>query len=224
MRAHPRSRGENDRPSIQRAMREGSSLLTRGKRAQSCLAKIPPVAHPRSRGENTSRPGSRASPPWLIPAHAGKTSRRHAPCRTHGAHPRSRGENSQAQPAPAQDMGSSPLTRGKHAAVPLISGLCGLIPAHAGKTVTHARFSLSSRAHPRSRGENDLTDPIIELMPGSSPLTRGKRQGVWDGIKQIGLIPAHAGKTPCFVCRYLKIRAHPRSRGENAAQHRAERG
>ena len=29
--AHPRSRGENDRPSIQRAMREGSSPLTRGK-------------------------------------------------------------------------------------------------------------------------------------------------------------------------------------------------
>ena len=30
-------------------------------------------------------------------------------------------------------------------------------------------------AHPRSRGENDLTDPIMLVMPGSSPLTRGKR-------------------------------------------------
>ena len=52
MQAHPRSRGENDRPSIQRAMREGSSPLTRGKRGHG------------GQDEATGR---------LIPAHAGKT-------------------------------------------------------------------------------------------------------------------------------------------------------
>ena len=31
----------------------------------------------------------------------------------------------------------------------------------------------------------------------------------------IGLIPAHAGKTPCSASRSQLIRAHPRSRGEN---------
>ena len=52
MQAHPRSRGENDRPSIQRAMREGSSPLTRGKPLRNLAF---------------------ALDSGLIPAHAGKT-------------------------------------------------------------------------------------------------------------------------------------------------------
>ena len=50
---------------------------------------------------------------------------------------------------------------------------------------------------------------------GSSPLTRGKRSGVWEGIKQIGLIPAHAGKTGRLTHAVAASGAHPRSRGEN---------
>ena len=70
-------------------------------------------------------------------------------------------------------------------------------------------------AHPRSRGENMLTyDPQIS-RPGSSPLTRGKRDvgGVRAGGG--GLIPAHAGKTTLCGARLSPTSAHPRSRGEN---------
>ena len=52
---------------------------------------------------------------------------------------------------------------------------------------------------------------------GSSPLTRGKHPDDGADGRRMGLIPAHAGKTlprDSFKCGR---RAHPRSRGENAA-------
>ncbi|ERH21014.1 hypothetical protein HMPREF1980_02430 [Actinomyces sp. oral taxon 172 str. F0311] len=50
---------------------------------------------------------------------------------------------------------------------------------------------------------------------GSSPLTRGKLTQLDLQIEQIGLIPAHAGKTDrCPLARRVRP-AHPRSRGEN---------
>ena len=71
----------------------------------------------------------------------------------------------------------------------------GLIPAHAGKTVSTPVGALKTGAHPRSRGENvDDGDQAIPRT-GSSPLTRGKpRVGPAAGFG-LGLIPAHAGKT-----------------------------
>ena len=52
---------------------------------------------------------------------------------------------------------------------------------------------------------------------GSSPLTRGKRQASCVDVLLIGLIPAHAGKTCRGRSPVRRCRAHPRSRGENAA-------
>ena len=74
-------------------------------------------------------------------------------------------------------------------------------------------------------------------MPGSSPLTRGKRVGGspssgWPGLipahagktdtpypspPGLRLIPAHAGKTTRPALSRPAARAHPRSRGENTA-------
>ena len=50
---------------------------------------------------------------------------------------------------------------------------------------------------------------------GSSPLTRGKRGHARPHPVGGGLIPAHAGKTPCPASSHSSRRAHPRSRGEN---------
>ena len=50
---------------------------------------------------------------------------------------------------------------------------------------------------------------------GSSPLTRGKLQGVTGQTEARGLIPAHAGKTAVMTSAVKLTRAHPRSRGEN---------
>ena len=111
--------------------------------------------------------------------------------------------------------GSSPLTRGK--LTDLIQALSGirLIPAHAGKTGCRLPRGSGERAHPRSRGENMVSDGKVSLEDGSSPLTRGKRAGRPSGSTARRLIPAHAGKTAEVNVSHFSFPAHPRSRGEN---------
>ena len=160
----------------------------------------------------------------LIPAHAGKTGPP-APLSSHRRdHPRSRGENSMVTVTRAGSMGSSPLTRGKLGCREARSRAVGLIPAHAGKTVSSRRKASSGRAHPRSRGENVEADDIVWLRDGSSPLTRGKRDARAEFLVGGGLIPAHAGKTKLRARVLVRRRAHPRSRGENWAAAKLEVG
>ena len=111
--------------------------------------------------------------------------------------------------------GSSPLTRGKPAGALCRRMVWGLIPAHAGKTTRRGWSTRTSRAHPRSRGENRMVVIALSLTAGSSPLTRGKQASVFLGVAWSGLIPAHAGKTLLLVVGQGEGGAHPRSRGEN---------
>ena len=70
-------------------------------------------------------------------------------------------------------------------------------------------------AHPRSRGENVLTQQTGYKETGSSPLTRGKPSPPDRCRSSTGLIPAHAGKTREHGPAQGGREAHPRSRGEN---------
>ena len=112
-------------------------------------------------------------------------------------------------------QGSSPLTRGKRGGRRKGRNVRGLIPAHAGKTASPRRGDRPRAAHPRSRGENCLGRWGLLYLLGSSPLTRGKPADRRACALRIGLIPAHAGKTPHKRPRRLSQGAHPRSRGEN---------
>ena len=172
----------------------GSSPLTRGKR-------------PSTRLQNHVH--------GLIPAHAGKTGGCCARRRYSGAHPRSRGENRTLVRLSSSRVGSSPLTRGKPIDLSGARSGLRLIPAHAGKTWRYVTGADNLWAHPRSRGENEMTNVYLGTAGGSSPLTRGKRAGCAAGSAASGLIPAHAGKTSCLTRRSNPCRAHPRSRGEN---------
>ena len=163
-----------------------------------------------------SRNGPTATfPEDSIPAHAGKTPGMDTTSHCVSAHPRSRGENSGLRLWLSARSGSSPLTRGKRGGGRLARWGGRLIPAHAGKTYTPASPPTTSRAHPRSRGENTLADGRITLWAGSSPLTRGKHIAQRDTPCRVGLIPAHAGKTIEAFVSVPASRAHPRSRGEN---------
>ena len=246
-RAHPRSRGENQRGQTRDARPPGSSPLTRGK---------PPVRQ------------RRQGHPGLIPAHAGKTDRTSRATASARAHPRSRGENATNRlsqisaggsspltrgkrdgrpeclrarrliPAHAgktqidssagnRDPGSSPLTRGKLISMILFSLVIGLIPAHAGKTHRPCRRAPGGWAHPRSRGENSGGWMSPRTGKGSSPLTRGKHCEEVPDRLGAGLIPAHAGKTLVGAPGRGGAGAHPRSRGENSVSpptRRSQRG
>ena len=193
-RAHPRSRGENVLPLICSIACRGSSPLTRGK----------PLRY-----------RDRDYPRGLIPAHAGKTTPSVWPPLPAWAHPRSRGENTAYMRDGHPEMGSSPLTRGKHGVYAGRPPRNGLIPAHAGKTPRPAPRGALGWAHPRSRGENWISGAQLRGSEGSSPLTRGKRGDRCLAADDPGLIPAHAGKTHRPAGRPCRVRAHPRSRGEN---------
>ena len=133
------------------------------------------------------------------------------------AHPRSRGENWSVDGEGEPRVGSSPLTRGKPLFVAVSNSRSGLIPAHAGKTVEGVACTTRRGAHPRSRGENLQPATHNGGCEGSSPLTRGKQRRHMQTLPVIGLIPAHAGKTPFGQAERRRSRAHPRSRGENLA-------
>ena len=131
------------------------------------------------------------------------------------AHPRSRGENDYYPTGATLREGSSPLTRGKLVTATISILKLRLIPAHAGTTVSVRGGGWVAGAHPRSRGENFPASWSMLVPPGSSPLTRGKLTGTFAVREPVGLIPAHAGKTPCARRPRASRRAHPRSRGEN---------
>ena len=234
-RAHPRSRGENLNAGSASTAAAGSSPLTRGKRPGHRSVRVQWPAHPRSRGENQSKqtrsPACAGSSPltrgkrtrracsasgWgLIPAHAGKTHVGIVEANYGGAHPRSRGENICSFRARMSSTGSSPLTRGKREPRAPLLHRHGLIPAHAGKTPPDTSSSPSRTAHPRSRGENPHRKDQDPCVPGSSPLTRGKRIRQIRTVAGRRLIPAHAGKTRRPPRARSTSTAHPRSRGEN---------
>ena len=193
--AHPRSRGENALQPEGPTLRSGSSPLTRGKLGLAVVA---------------------VGALGLIPAHAGKTRRRSPRALGRAAHPRSRGENDPSRRQRLQPHGSSPLTRGKLRGDELVGILSRPIPAHAGKTPAPCGRTRSGPAHPRSRGENDVSTGKQRRYVGSSPLTRGKRDLPLSESLAEGLIPAHAGKTSGRPSPTGAAAAHPRSRGENA--------
>ena len=194
-RAHPRSRGENIAAAPCCGTTPGSSPLTRGK-------------HGAEPGESLDQ--------GLIPARAGKTDEEPRRGGAQRAHPRSRGENVPVWFRAVSGRGSSPLARGKLASCSFVSTRPRLIPAHAGKTGSLTPHSASQRAHPRSRGENRGRGVWLLLITGSSPLTRGKPTSGSSAGERERLIPAHAGKTVDRAHARGAVRAHPRSRGENA--------
>ena len=114
--------------------------------------------------------------------------------------------------------GSSPLTRGKLNSADHFGIALGLIPTHAGKTLSQSFCAGTCRAHPHSRGENNVIAGNSSEPPGSSPLTRGKPHAETLYVGEDGLIPTHAGKTYLILLRTIPRRAHPHSRGENEAK------
>ena len=112
-------------------------------------------------------------------------------------------------------MGSSPLARGPLLASCQDGPTRGLIPARAGTTNYQNWVNAQCWAHPRSRG--DHRPQLISTSPfrGSSPLARGPQDALAERPVGLGLIPARAGTTPARLATSVRVRAHPRSRGDH---------
>ena len=196
--AHPRWRGEDlpNHPTVVRT--SGSSPLARG-------GQFAPVAFRDVGG--------------LIPAGAGRTMVLSSRRIRRTAHPRWRGEDSRRVRGACRRPGSSPLARGGPGSQLVHPRRPGLIPAGAGRTLTVCLLARGTRAHPRWRGEDSLTDDGPSRIDGSSPLARGGPRRLRRPTTATRLIPAGAGRTWCQSPAKTPRRAHPRWRGEDVCQH-----
>ena len=113
--------------------------------------------------------------------------------------------------------GSSPLARGPLTGYRESWAGKGLIPARAGTTSRAPHGHAASWAHPRSRGDHPTSRSNSTSRPGSSPLARGPHAHFCQPIIKTGLIPARAGTTRVLSPRRLRVRAHPRSRGDHTS-------
>ena len=158
----------------------------------------------------------RMATPKLIPSPEGNTVTAPRRMTYSKAHPRSRGEHTLQLIIPALQRGSSPLARGtRRHSRPCVVTL-GLIPARAGTTGSLSYPAGRSGAHPRSRGDHDISVLFTAPEKGSSPLARGPPSDEALRSAIDGLIPARAGTTQAWCWEFRRSWAHPRSRGDHS--------
>ena len=233
---HPRIRGEHSVHWASASSAIGSSPHTRGAPSRRSFAagrmRIIPAYAGSTPREDSSRGFSYGSSPhtrgalttsrlairWprIIPAYAGSTSIscRWRPIRSN--HPRIRGEHVEVLCWHQCYEGSSPHTRGALGFQWQIVGEAGIIPAYAGSTSCRLRRRPGSPDHPRIRGEHSRRRraPIFAL--GSSPHTRGARDGSGVVLDAGRIIPAYAGSTTSRKESPPPGSDHPRIRGEHS--------
>ena len=131
----------------------------------------------------------------IIPAHAGNTVVDFR-CRLEPwDHPRACGEHTKGWTGTLVTWGSSPRMRGTRRSKCSVYRFEGIIPAHAGNTVTIPQWRGRRRDHPRACGEHVNATNRENTCQGSSPRMRGTLRTVPGVMVCAGIIPAHAGNT-----------------------------
>ena len=108
--------------------------------------------------------------------------------------------------------------RGKGSALSIGSDFCGITPAHAGKRQTDRRKYNAVWDHPRTCGEKPYSFVIRRRRQGSPPHMRGKADAVDLNVGDVGITPAHAGKSAQDLAARYSRGDHPRTCGEKAAR------
>ena len=110
--------------------------------------------------------------------------------------------------------GSPPRMRGKDQMFAAPRPLIGITPAHAGKSDTCPIRSGDSRDHPRACGEKHCGGVLHCSGMGSPPRMRGKVACPAFTAGEVGITPAHAGKSDKIHDKKPVTRDHPRACGE----------
>ena len=149
---------------------------------------------PRMRGSRKAEHNSK-SHCGIIPAHAGLTKGNVASHSLDEDHPRACGAHARSVEYVESVTGSSPRMRGSPPRRDRPARRVGIIPAHAGLTISNLVQEVADRDHPRACGAHCyLIDFAIKCL-GSSPRMRGSQNGGGGGGYPNGIIPAHAGLT-----------------------------
>jgi len=150
----------------------------------------------------------------IIPAGAGKGTAP-MPCGSISTdHPRWCGERSHPTNQLTGGEGSSPLVRGKGPLAFRHPGHGRIIPAGAGKGPAHGSDRTFAADHPRWCGERCPVNGAVIDYRGSSPLVRGKAQGLGHHAPRGRIIPAGAGKGRTCSSATAPASDHPRWCGE----------
>ncbi len=111
--------------------------------------------------------------------------------------------------------GPSPRARGARGPGRPQPGREGTIPACAGSTKLPVFMVMTTRDHPRVRGEHTVRATISSPSLGPSPRARGALPVRRTIPKRPGTIPACAGSTTPHIGTSTCRRDHPRVRGEH---------
>ena len=140
--------------------------------------------------------------PGIIPAHAGLTMQGLPLSIEAGDHPRACGAHSWRTDASTCSTGSSPRMRGSLRFYPNVASTIGIIPAHAGLTISSLICRQPLWDHPRACGAHADPQGDLLIVSGSSPRMRGSLPSKYRLSRPEGIIPAHAGLTSrCRSCR-----------------------
>ena len=159
----------------------------------------------------------------ITPACAGKTLNVSFTVIIWQDHPRVCGENFLLTHMTRRLRGSPPRVRGKLKGFICERDAFRITPACAGKTLTASSNVIFIEDHPRVCGENCFDNANGDENLGSPPRVRGKPVSSPAPMRDGGITPACAGKTPqalrfCHTCQ-----DHPRVCGENGDSHRVLR-
>ena len=175
----------------------------------------PPGSPPRMRGKELAV-GVIRQHGGITPAHAGKSEESQMMHYLLRDHPRTCGEKLCDLNLTVSPQGSPPHMRGKVCPGVPARRVCGITPAHAGKSFSFS-FSFSfSGDHPRTCGEKSSVILKAGSVAGSPPHMRGKAQGTDIFELAKGITPAHAGKSTGAKVDNPPTRDHPRTCGEKA--------
>ena len=194
----------------------GSSPRTRGARRSNVYKVAIGGDHPRVRGEHPVNPQPSISTSRIIPAYAGSTIFRSRPLSTSaGSSPRTRGALGYLQGL-AEGPGDHPRVRGEHRrGQPARDRHHGIIPAYAGSTsVVSPSSSTAKGSSPRTRGAREGYFINVDVER-DHPRVRGEhahRRGRQRNHDRI--IPAYAGSTVCSTLAVGDVPgSSPRTRG-----------
>ena len=151
----------------------------------------------------------------IIPAHAGQTTCSEPTNGRRPDHPRACGANCGTLPIALAMSGSSPRMRGKLLLIEPEYLASRIIPAHAGQTSSRNSYGHHYSDHPRACGANLNPRRLFFSTTGSSPRMRGKRRRRDEAVKNLRIIPAHAGQTVGSLEQFQIDSDHPRACGAN---------
>ena len=201
-----------------------------------CLRSQPPGDHPRAcgahlsilnililiKGSSPRMRGSQIHDAFvvsrlgIIPAHAGLTYFFKITKRCIRDHPRACGAHPSGTSTLSAGGGSSPRMRGSRRAQLQDRERAGIIPAHAGLTVSIVLDKTTKWDHPRACGAHMAVGTAVLLAQGSSPRMRGSLLRGTAMPAALGIIPAHAGLTLLRPIKGLTQGDHPRACGAHS--------